>query len=127
MQDSFADRSESLSVPIYLSGIQCDGSERGILNCSNSSMIPSSVIHLQDAYIVCRPRSRAFSGTTDYFIHETVHKFYRSSMGGVKIRYKLKLHNTLIVLPSQLYVSFTYQARRQGGFGGSNEPPQLGG
>ena len=57
-----AERLESLSVPIHLSGVQCDGSERGILNCSNSSVIPSSVTHLQDAYVVCRPQLHVYSG-----------------------------------------------------------------
>ena len=56
------ERSESLSVPIHLSGVQCDGSERGILNCSNSSIIPSS--HVRDAYVVCRPQTRRYSGIT---------------------------------------------------------------
>ena len=67
---SYAERSES-SVPIHLSGVQCDGSEISILNCSSSSVVPSSVNHLQDAYVVCRPQLYDYSGATKFITKRT--------------------------------------------------------
>ena len=69
-----AERSESLSVPIHLSGVQCDGSERGILNCSHSPSVPSNVSHLQDSYVVCRPRFRTYSGNYVLLMFRFIHR-----------------------------------------------------
>ena len=69
---SYAERSEPLSIPIHLSRVECDGSERSILNCSTSSVDLSTVTHLQDAYVVCRPRLVDYSGKC-LGSHHTMH------------------------------------------------------